>query len=81
MYEEAELKKAAKRVLSRSSNPAVQALDPEMIHFEEWWSFEGSKSVTQGTQGGHQRMRSKHESHLENAATKLVSTYCQRGFP
>lgn len=74
MYDEAELKEAAKVVLSRA--PAVAAHDPYMKHFEEWWSFEGCKSVTKGSQGGQQRMRSKHESQLENTATKLVSASC-----
>ncbi len=70
IFEEDIMRAATKAVFS--TLPDVNAIDPELQAFEEWWSFDGSKSVKQGHQGGCQRMRSKHEAQLQAIASKLV---------
>ncbi len=70
IFEEETMKAATKAVLS--TLPDVDEIDPGFQAFDEWWSFEGSKSIKLGPQGGCQRVRSKHESQLEALASKLV---------
>lgn len=67
---EEDIMKEATWILFSNMQDGVITDDKEK--FGEWWNYEGARSPAKGSQGGLQRLKSKHQSQLEYLASKLV---------
>lgn len=62
-----------KKVLKEYAEHLLQRIDPDDVHFEEWWQFRGGRHF-QKQMGGDELLSMKHSNQLSRKVTIVVST-------